>query len=68
MDLVADEGAQALVDKLMTRDRPQTVESISDDDRLKMCIVIAHHRGGGVLEARLDESLDFAGFHCGAIT
>ncbi len=68
MNFVSDKGAQALVYELVARNRPQALESVGNDDCLKMGVVVAHYRGGSVFEAGLDELLDFAWFHRRAIT
>ncbi len=61
--LVAHQAAEALIDELVPRDRPFTLESRRYDERRVMGIVLAVYLDNGPLEPIFDEGLDFLRFH-----
>jgi len=64
VNLVTHQASQALVNELVSRNRPLTMEFIRNHDDLEMRIVIGQDPHNRVVKGRLYQALDFSRVHC----
>jgi len=63
MNFIANEGTQALVNKLVPRDLALVLELFGDHQGLKMRVVVAEYLHQGIVESGLDQSANFRWVH-----
>lgn len=63
MNLVANERTQALVYRLVARDRSHALKLIGNYERLKVRIVLGEHPHRGITETRFDQPRYFQWIH-----
>jgi hypothetical protein len=63
VNFLADQGAQALINELMPRQRPLARKLSRDNKSAEVSIVVAHDLHGGARQASLDQSSNFRRIH-----